>query len=215
MLAPAILLVAGGCTRLLTGPAPDLYRLPAADAFPAGLPHVSVQLLVAVPEAPAGLDTRRIALSRSPISLDYFADSEWTDRVPTLVQTALIESFENSHTITAVGRDSIGLHADFILKSEIRRFEADYGAAGGPPTVWLKVVLQLVRMPAGEIIADTTLAARKPARANTVPDIVTAFAAAFDTLARQVILWTMTNPALSATHPSSPRLPSRKGREEG
>jgi len=30
-------------------------------------------------------------LSRSAVSIDYFADSEWTDRAPLLVQTALVE----------------------------------------------------------------------------------------------------------------------------
>ena len=43
---------------------------------------------------------------------------EWTDRVSALVQTALLASFENSKAITAIDRESIGLRADFILKTE-------------------------------------------------------------------------------------------------
>lgn len=203
VLAPALLLAAAGCTRLFSGPPPKLYRVTAVTRFPPGLPHVPVQLLVEAPQATGGLDTRRIALSRSPVSLDYFADSEWTDRVPPLIQAALVDSFENSRAITALGRDSSGLRADFILRSELRRFEADYRTAAGPPTVRVALVVRLVRMPAGEIVADTLVAAREPARANTVPDIVAAFDAALGTVMKEIVLWTLTNPAL---------MPARGGR---
>jgi cholesterol transport system auxiliary component len=189
-----------GCTSLLGlggGPPPHLYRLTAVDAFPPDLPHVSAQLLVEAPQAPAGLDTRRIALSRSPVSLDYFADSEWTDRLPDLIQTAFVESFENSHAIAALGRDAVGLRADFTLRSEIRHFEAEYGAAGGAPTIAAVIVVELVKMPAGEIVAERTFATKQPAAANTIPAIVTAFDAALGKILQQIVVWTLTNPVLS------------------
>lgn len=191
---------AAGCTSLLDGgPAPHLYRVAAVSAFPPDLPHVSAQLLIEVPQAPAGLDTQRIALARSPLALDYFADSEWTDRLPVLVQTALVDSFENSRAITAVGRDAFELRADFTLRSEIRHFEAEYGAAAGAPTIFAEIVAKLVRMPAGEIVAAAAFAAREPAAANRIPDIVTAFDAALDKLVQQIVVWTLSNPTLSPT----------------
>ena len=101
-----------GCASLLgLSPAPHLYRLTPRSSFPPNLPHPSVQLLVDVPLAPAGLDTGRIALSRSAVSIDYFADAEWIDRVPLMVQTALLGSFENSKAITAIDRESVGLRS--------------------------------------------------------------------------------------------------------
>ena len=116
-----------GCSGLFRGGAPEhLYRLTPKSTYPPNLTRRSVQLLVDVPLAPAGLDTSRIALSRSAVSIDYFADSEWTDRAPLLVQTALVQSFENSRAIIAIDRELVGLRADFILKPEIRHFEADY-----------------------------------------------------------------------------------------
>ena len=79
------------------------------STFPANLPHPPIQLLVDVPLAPAGLDSPRIALSRSAVSIDYFADSAWTDSLPLVVQTALIASFENSGAIAAIDPASIEL----------------------------------------------------------------------------------------------------------
>ena len=122
----AFIFALAGCSGLFGGEPIHLYRLTPKSTYPPNLPHRSVQLLVDVPLAPAGLDNSRIALSRSPVSIDYFADSEWTDRAPLLVQTALLQSFENSKTITAIDRESVGLRADFVLRTEIRHFEAVY-----------------------------------------------------------------------------------------
>jgi ABC-type uncharacterized transport system auxiliary subunit len=117
-----------GCGGLLPDPPKrQLYRLEPALTSPAArLPQVAVQLLVAVPLAPSGLDTSRIALSRTPLSLDYFADSEWADRAPLLVQSALIDAFEKSRAVGAVARDSAAFRADFVLETTIRDFQAAY-----------------------------------------------------------------------------------------
>src|SRR5216683_3885831 len=115
--------VLAGCGGLLTdAPKRELYRVSPKFAFPAGLPHVAAQLLVATPTAPAGLDTERIALSRSPVSLDYFADVQWADRAPYLIQTSLVEAFEKSAAMPAVGPDRGGLRADFVLETAIGDF---------------------------------------------------------------------------------------------
>src|SRR5882672_12361869 len=98
-LAGAMPLLLAGCASLLgLPPSPHLYRVTPKSTYPANLPHLRTQFLVDVPLAPAGLDSPRIALSRSAVSMDYFADSEWIERVPLLVQTALLQSFENSGT---------------------------------------------------------------------------------------------------------------------
>ncbi len=65
-LSSTVALAATGCASLLgLGPPPHLYRVTPKSTYPANLPRPSGQLLVDVPLAPAGLDTGRIALSRS------------------------------------------------------------------------------------------------------------------------------------------------------
>ena len=188
-----------GCASLLgLGPAPHLYRVTPKSTYPANLPHPSVQILVDVPLAPAGLDTTRIALSHSAVSIDYFADSEWTDRLPQLVQTALLESFENSRAITASDRESIGLRADFILKTEIRHFEALYDSPNGPPVVWVAIIARLVAPSGREIVAQSSFERREQASANEIPRIVVAFDEALGAVIKDIVVWTASNPALSA-----------------
>jgi cholesterol transport system auxiliary component len=195
----AFALVLAGCASLLgVGPAPHLYRVTPESTYPSSLPHPAVQLLVDVPLAPAGLDTSQIALSRSAVSIDYFADSEWTARVPLLVQTALLESFENSKAITAIDRESVGLRADFILNTEIRHFEAIYDSPNEAPNVWVEIIAKLVNPSDREIVAQASFEQRHPASTNKIPQIVLAFDEALGGVMQDIVVWTVRNPALSA-----------------
>jgi cholesterol transport system auxiliary component len=193
-----IILALGGCSGLFGGSAPaHLYRVTPKSTYPSNLPHRPVQILVDVPLAPAGLDSSRIALSRSAVSIDYFADSEWTDRAPLLVQTALVESFENSKAVNAIDRESVGLRADFILKTEIRHFEAVYDSPNGPPDVWAAINVRLVNPSTRDILAQSSFERRRQASANDVPSIVLAFDEALGGVMKEIVVWTVTNAAVS------------------
>ena len=139
----------------------------------------------------------QIALSRSAVSIDYFADSEWTERVPLLVQTALLQSFENSGAIAAIDRESIGLRADFILKIEIRHFEAVYASPNGPPEVWVAVVVRLVNPAGRDIVAHASFERRERAAANDMGRIVAAFDEALGVVMADIVVWTVRNLALT------------------
>jgi len=197
-LSGTLALALTGCARLLgLGPAPHLYRVTSQSTYPASLPHASGQLLVDVPFAPAGLDTAQIALSRSAVSIDYFADSEWIDRVPLMVQTALLDSFENSKAITAIDRESIGLRADLILRTDIRHFEAVYDSREGPPEVWIAISARLVEPSGRDVVAHASFERRKQAQGSDIPQIVLAFDEALGGVMEEIVLWTVRNPALS------------------
>ena len=202
-LASILALALTGCASLLgLGPAPHLYRVTPKSTYPANLPHPAGQLLVDVPLAPAGLDTARIALSRSAVSIDYFADSEWIDRVPLMVQTALLDSFENSKAITAIDRESVGLRADLILQTEIRHFEALYDSPDGAPNVWVAINARLVDPSGREVVAHAAFERRKQAEGGDVAQIVLAFEEALGGVMEDIVLWTVRNPSLtSKRHP--------------
>ena len=198
LILAALVLAVSGCGGVLSSPEQrHLYQVKAATEFAAGLPHRAVQLTIGTVDAPAGLDTERIALSRTPLSLDYFADVAWSDRVPAMVRTALIESFENSGAFAAVGSDSFSLRADYLLKTEMRDFEAVYDSQSGNPIVTVVLSLKLLRLPAGEIVAQTLITEREPAAANAIPDVVGTFSTTLDKALREAVGWTATHAALS------------------
>jgi cholesterol transport system auxiliary component len=195
--AALVAILCGSCGILSEAPKRQLYRADPTLSFAAPLPHTAAQLLVAVPNAPAGLDTARIALSRSAVSLDYFADAEWTDRVPLLVQSAIIEGFERSDAVPAVGRDTAGLRADLILDTDIHDFSAVYDSPTEPPLVTVVVHMELIKIPEHRIVGQRSVTRRQRAAANTVPDVVRAFDAALGGVVEEVVRWAVTNTALS------------------
>jgi cholesterol transport system auxiliary component len=202
-LAIGVLTVLAGCGGILSEPPQrKLYQLKAPVAFAAPLRPSSAQLLLALPNAPAGLDTDRIALSRSPMSLDYFADAQWADRAPLLVQTALLDAFEKSGAVPAVGRDSAGLRADLILETDLRDFTAIYDSPTGPPRVTVGFNIKLIKIPERKIIAQKSVSRQQPAAADTIPEIVRAFDVALGGAVEEAVRWTVGSPALSRSRAS-------------
>jgi cholesterol transport system auxiliary component len=198
-LALAVLSLAG-CAKMFTEPPRPLFRLTAPADFPPRLPHASVQIAIAAPQAPAGINTTRIAISRAPLSLDYLADGDWVDNAPALVQTALVEAFENSKAVSAVGPDSLDLRPDYVIEGDLRHFEAVYDSAAGAPGAWVAIGVKLVKAPDNKIVAQTVISDRETAAANATPQIVDAFNRAMASVAKQVIAWTVSNAALSPPH---------------
>ena len=173
------------------GPPPSLYRLTPKSTFSEDLPTVDWQLVLEIPIANAGLSTTRVALQRSPTQLEYFANAGWTDRAPLMVQTLLIESFENSDRIVAVGRESVGLRADFILKSELREFQAEY-FRGTLPSVRVAINAKLVKMPRRAIVGSRSFEAVEPAKADSMDAIIAAYDGALGSVLKDLVEWTLT-----------------------
>jgi cholesterol transport system auxiliary component len=172
------------------GPPPVLYRLTPKSTFDQSLPPVEWQLILEVPVADAGLNTTRVALLRTPTQLEYYARSSWTDRAPLMVQTLMIESFENSGRIVSVGRESVGLRAYFILKTELREFQAEYHGAENP-NVRVGINVKVVEMPRRTIVASRSFEAEAAAAADTMTEIITAFDEALGKVLKRLVEWTL------------------------
>src|SRR5690349_11427947 len=183
--------VLAACTSPLGGGSPpQLYTLSAVNDFPPTLPKTNAQLLIEAPSAPGGLDSERIALMKSAISVDYFAGAAWTDRAPVMVQSLLIESFENTGKIAAIDRESLALRADYVLEPDLRDFTAIYGQAD-MPVARVRMGLKLVRLPEKQIVAQRTVSADAPAQQNSVSAVVEAFNTALHQAIGDAVVWTL------------------------
>jgi cholesterol transport system auxiliary component len=200
----AVMAVAAGCAKLFTEAPRPLFQISAPADVSTNLPRTKAQIVVVAPYAPEGLELRRIAVVRATHGLDYLADGDWADRTPSMVRAVLVETFENSKAAAAVGPDTLDLRADFEIDGDLRHFEAVYdspnGTAAAPPTVWVALSVKLVTIPDHKVLAQTLISAHEPAAANATPQIVAAFNAAMGSVAKQVVEWTLRNPALSAPH---------------
>lgn len=187
-------LTLGGCEILpQVGTPTDLYTLTPKTSFGNDLPEVNWQLIVELPVAAAGLDTVRIALQHTPYTLEYYAKAAWTDNAPAMVQTLIIESFESTGRILAVGREAIGLRPDFILKTDLREFQAIYYETETPaPVILVRMNAKLVQMPERRIVSSNTFDHRTPAASNSFKDIIEAFDEALGRVIKNIVVSTLT-----------------------
>ena len=188
-----------GCGVVPTpGPAPDLFDLSPKNTFNGDLPKVIWQLVIEEPLAAGGLDTNRIALRPGPTEIKYFADVRWAERAPKMIQTLLVESFENTNSIVAVGRQAIGLRSDVTLKTELREFQAEYFTAEQAPDVRVRLNAKLIHQRKQIIIASRTFEVVKTADGTSIRQIIVAFDDALGKVLRRIVEWTLTTPDIGA-----------------
>ena len=200
LLLAAFLALLAACSGLLpelAGMPPALYELRAPT--PEGLqanpdiktaPSFNAQILVDIPQSSAGIDTPRIALIKQNGTLAYFQNVSWTDRAPVMFQTLLVDSYDHTGRLPAVGRENMGLRADYLVKSELGAVQADY-TKGTPPEAVVELKLKLVTMPRRVIIASNGFQSRIPTKTDTLEDITTALQRATDDVLAQATRWTL------------------------
>ncbi|WP_034995643.1 ABC-type transport auxiliary lipoprotein family protein [Beijerinckia mobilis] len=161
--------------------APPTFDLsPASGSF-----HVHAargQLAVAEPVTDSPLASQRILVRRPDDSIAYLSGAQWADRLPALVQTRLIETFENAHLLREVGRP--GMAANFTLSSEIRRFELN--AANFQTAV--VIAAQLVDN-TGRIRYARIFKASVPTQHDDGPSVSAALDQALGQVMRQIVRW--------------------------
>lgn len=187
-------LLASCAGNLLPGARTDLaklYILTPKNTFREDLPRVQWQLTVGLPNADAALNTARIALRQNPVSLEYYARANWVDTAPQMVQTLLVESFENSDRIVGVGRQSVTLRADYSLTTDLREFQAEY-LGSGPPRVRVRLNAKMVQMPQRNILVAESFEHIEQATDSDLESVVIAFDTALGKTLRRIVEWTLT-----------------------
>lgn len=178
-------LLASGCAAVLeSNEAPvQSYVLRAASVPAASTAEPSANdsrpvLQVRRPHTATGLDTHRIAVVRADRRFDAYAASRWTDTAPALVESLVVETLRNSDQYRAVFGDVGGFAPDYSLNLVLRRFEAQYGAQDGPPTIVVALDAALGRREDRALLAVFTVEASAPATADRMTSVVAAFESA-------------------------------------
>jgi cholesterol transport system auxiliary component len=188
-------LVLAACGNILGPPdAPQMYALRPVPPPAQSGGKVSWALAILKPDAPDNLDSSRIALARSDTQLDYYASASWPDRLPALVQTALLAGFEATGRIDSVTRDEDALHADYQLSADLRDFEARYAAADSAPGVAVTIVAHMAEVRSRKIVANLTVTLSEPAAANSLEAVVQAFDVALAKAVFQITQWALSLP---------------------
>lgn len=177
----------------VTTPA-ELYTLTPKSTFDPAMPQVAAQLVVEEPTAASGVNTDRIAVMPNPLRMQYFPVARWVDRAPLMVQTLLLESFENSGRIPAVGRSAVGLRADYSLVTDLREFQARLPAGASPEDtveVLVRLNIKIVDSRTDRIVGSRSFEDDERAASDAMLDVALAFDGALGTVMRRAVEWTL------------------------
>jgi cholesterol transport system auxiliary component len=181
-LAPVLVLAAltGACS---SGPAPATFDLSAPTARIRGA--AGVQVLVNEPAALQALSTQQILVKDASGSVSFIGGGQWADNLPRLVQTRLINTFENASQLRGVSRPSSGAVADVQLISELRRFEI----ATPDNQAVAEISVKIVSDQNGRIVNGRIFRASVPASAVDAPNAARALDDALSVVMLDIVRW--------------------------
>ncbi|WP_170762997.1 ABC-type transport auxiliary lipoprotein family protein [Ruegeria lacuscaerulensis] len=188
----------GGCTGLGTlrqaSKPNDLYLLTPKSTFSSSLPRIQKQIVVQEPTATAAVNTDQIAIQPTPLQVQYLPRARWVDRAPLIVQALLVESFENSGKVAAVGRSTVGLRADYVIVPDLREFQGlVVSDVEDTKTVRVEVRMNIKIIDEFEdkIIASDSFREFVVAASDQTPDLVNAFDVALGKTMRDAVEWSV------------------------
>jgi len=170
----------GACS---SGPAPATYDLSAPTSRIRGA--AGVQVLVGEPAALQSLSTQQILVKDASGSISFLGGGQWADNLPRLIQTRLINTFENASQIRGVSRPSSGAVADVQLISELRSFEI---ATPGNEAV-VEISVKIVSEQNGRIVNGRIFRTRVPASAVDAANAARALDEALSVVMLDIVRW--------------------------
>lgn len=188
IVAITLLFVLAGCAGGLGGSTPpDTYGLSPAPAV-TGDSARNRQILISEPTALKALDSEQIVIRPSPSAIQYLADSQWSDRLPKIVQDKLVQAFENSGRVGGVGRPGEGLAIDYNIITAIRSFEikADAGEQA-----LVEISAKVLNDRNGVVAATRVFRATSPVTGSGNAAYVRALDRAFETVVADLVTWTL------------------------
>ncbi len=170
------------------GTPPATFDLLAPRVMTVTAPKPSrFQLVVNQPIAIRALETDRILVKPAPAQIAYYKGAVWGDRLPRLLQARMVEAFENTGLIKAVGSRADRLDADLEMASEVRAFQIEVD--GGRGSAHASLFIKLIDSKSGRMIASRRFEARVPSSATDVNDMVVSLNEAFDKVLRDAVPW--------------------------
>jgi phospholipid/cholesterol/gamma-HCH transport system substrate-binding protein len=162
-----------------------IYDLRVPQDFASPKKPIKQQLVMPVPTAILMLDTQRILFTPNK---DYagFSDAQWADSIPKMLQTKLIQSFENYDIAHAPLRSMDGPEPNFQLVIDLRGFQIK---ADSDLTAEIGFSARILNK-SGQVVASALFQKDKKLDKADPLSAVAAFNEAFEGVARELIAWT-------------------------
>lgn len=177
------MLVLGALAAACSSAAPTTYDLSAPTARIGG--SAGLQISVNEPSALQSLSTQQILVKDATGAISFLGAGQWSDNLPRLIQTRLINTFENASQLRAVTRPSSGAVADVQLISELRSFEITTPAN----EAIVEMSVKIVNDSSGRIVNARIFRARVPAASVDAANAARALDQALSVVMVDIVRW--------------------------
>lgn len=161
---------------------------PEESAIAAPATAANFSLRVDAPNTTGPLDQTGIVVMPEPGQVSTYKGARWSEAPALLVRHRLVDAFMAAK-LPAVTTDDDHFASDYSLSGNLRGFQSEY--RNGAPVVVVRFDAQLRRGGARSLLATRSFVVTQNPSGVDVPQIVTAFGAADDALAQQVVAWTL------------------------
>ncbi|WP_279479832.1 ABC-type transport auxiliary lipoprotein family protein [Aureimonas sp. SK2] len=172
------------CSTLKTPPA--TFELSPPEPVSVGAASTRSQILLPEPTATQALDSQRIVVKPTPQTIENLANSQWSDRLPRLVQLRLLQAFQNTGRIGAAGVPGQGLAIDYQVVTELRRFEIAFQPGA---TAVVEISVKALNDRTGVVRGSRVFQAAVPVANGEPSGYVTSLDAAFGQVADEIVAW--------------------------
>jgi cholesterol transport system auxiliary component len=181
---PVVAALVTGCGTKANNDTFDLHMTPTAE----GPVLKSRQILVPEPTAVKMLDSEQVVVRVSQSELQYLSNSRWGDRLPRLVQSKLVQAFENSGRVGGVGKPGQGLAIDYQIVTDIRSFEV---TTSGTRMANVEISAKILNDRNGSVKAQSVFKATSPVRGTENSAFVEALDRAFAKVGGDIVDWSL------------------------
>jgi len=177
-----------GCSVLPKKSPVQIWQPQESTAPTSAAATADFSLRVDTPNTTGALDQSGIMVMPDPGQVSTYEGARWSEPPALLVRHRLVDAFMAAK-LPAVTTDDDHFASDYTLSGDLRTFQSEY--RGGSPVVVVRYDAQLRRGGARNLLATRSFVVTQNPSGVDVPQIVAAFGAADDTLAQQVVAWTI------------------------
>lgn len=183
-------LLPAACVSVLPDAAPASARYQVTDVTAIAVDRAPALWTLGIeePEATLAFNTAKIALSREPARIEYYAGGEWVDRAPRLFGAALIRSFENTGAVKGVGSRMTLPISTYALQTDIRKLSITH--QNGERTADVAVFARLTNG-RSVVHASKLFTASEPVAADNAGAAASALNAGLEKIQRELVEWTL------------------------
>lgn len=167
-------------------PARTFDLMPVTDMTSVPVPPAG-QLVVAEPTIPLALNTDRIQQRNKSGEYKPLAEWRWTDNLPNLLQTRIIQSYENAGYTGLIAKPADVLDPDHRLMIDIRGFYLD---PGDQPVAQVELMAKIADRD-GKVTTSRLFRTKVPSNRQQTESEINALRTAFQKTTKELIDWSI------------------------